>query len=165
MGAGITLAFVALRLWNGYGDPSPWTAQGEPIRTLLSFLNTTKYPPSLDFLAMTLGPALVALALLDRESGAVGRAFAAFGRVPLFFYVAHLALAHAAARLFFLVTRGEAYSPMQGAFSQQFPEWFHGMPLPGVYAAWVAVVVALFPLCAWYADVKRRSASPLLSYL
>ncbi len=137
--------------------------------TTLSFLNTQKYPPSLLFALMTLGPSIALLGLLDREPGRIGRALVVFGRVPLFYYVLHIALIHASSALMYKVLYGRAFSAMRDGFASFFggppiPEWY-GRPLWVVYLAWVLVVVALYPLCKWYAGVKQRSRSALLSYL
>src|SRR5262249_41706122 len=98
-GAVVTLAFILLRLWNHYGDPRPWQTQSSLLWTFLSFLNGTKYPASLLYLLMTLGPALLALAIFDRPLGPLGRRIVVFGRVPFFFYVLHIPLIHGSAVL------------------------------------------------------------------
>src|SRR4029077_17856871 len=97
LGLGLTAAFVALRALNVYGDPRSWSAQSGPVYTVLSFLDTTKYPPSLLYLLMTLGPSVTLLALVDGASGPVARFFTVFGRVPFFYYVLHIYLIHALA--------------------------------------------------------------------
>src|SRR5262249_57549406 len=94
LGAAITAAFVLLRVSNLYGDPTPWTVQDGWLATALSFINCEKYPPSLLYLAMTLGPALLLLAAVDSPRGGLARWLAIFGRVPFFYYVAHLFLIH-----------------------------------------------------------------------
>ncbi|MBI4887512.1 MAG: DUF1624 domain-containing protein [Acidobacteria bacterium] len=167
LGAAFTVLFVALRLSNLYGDPHPWSAQATPFWTLLSFVNTTKYPPSLLFLLMTLGPSLL-LAWLDGRGvrGGAGRALVMFGRVPLFFYLLQWPLAHAAAvgatRLAGKDTGYLFSSPP--AFPATAPP-DAGFPLGVVYVCWAAVIVVLFFVCRWFADVKRRNPSPLLRYL
>jgi uncharacterized membrane protein len=165
----VTAAFVGLRWANGYGDPEPWTVQGTGLMTLASFLNCEKYPPSLAYLLMTLGPALVLLGALDREPGRFGRVLVTIGRVPLFYYVAHLYLIHLSSRAFYALRYGEALSSFthrlrtfQGTAS--WPEWY-GQDLWMVYASWVVVVLVLYPACVRYADLKRRSRSPILRYL
>src|SRR5207249_4118594 len=85
LGLGLTLAFVVLRGLNGYGDSRPWSPQADGLHTVLAFLNPQKYPPSLQFLLMTLGPGIVFLAMADRLPRPVAVFLTTFGRVPLFF--------------------------------------------------------------------------------
>jgi uncharacterized membrane protein len=191
-----TLLFVVVRASNFYGDPSPWStrdafvaeqnaqkaaapaeqAQGprfqepgvtEPAFTILSFLNTTKYPPSFLFLLMTLGPALIVLSLTDRISGqAIWQKIAiVFGRVPPFFYILQWLSAH----LF-----GIGLSVLTGKDIGYFFETLgpdrtlppdHGFSLPVVYFAWIAGLVIIYPLCYWYGEYKRKNKHWLLSYL
>jgi len=162
LGAGlaVTGGFLILRATNLYGDPHPWTLEGEPLRTMLSFLDCEKYPPSLLYLMMTLGPAWCVLAWLDRPLGTWASRVAIYGRVPLFYYVLHLFLIHGLAIVLALPVLGAA------AVTRQYMP-FGGLawPLPGVYAMWIAVVLALYPACRWFAEVKRRNPSPWLSYL
>ncbi len=99
LGATLVAMFLGLRLINTYGDPVPWAPHSDYLRTLMSFLNVRKYPPSLDYLLATLGPALMLLACLENLRGWFAGVLQVFGRVPLFFYVLHLALAHLAAGL------------------------------------------------------------------
>lgn len=169
LGMMLTLTFVALRWTNVYGDPGAWAAQPEFMRTVLSFLNVNKYPPSLLFLLMTLGPALVVLALADRPAGPVGRFLITFGRVPLFFYVVHLYVIHTLAVGIVYAQTGES------------PEWLYSFPpghagldaagnpcgvnLPALYGLWIAVVAVLYWPCRWFAGVKRRRRDAWLSYL
>jgi len=180
LGLGATLLFVALRALDGYGDPTPMAehvASAEeagrhlPMLSVIAFLNTTKYPPSLLYLLMTLGPALLFLALCPDSPGRLGRALVQFGRVPLFFYAVHIYLIHLGSRLYYRVTHGEPASAMQTLFDLFFqqppkpvPEWF-GNGLGTVYVAWLVTVVALYPLCVWYGRLKARGRSRLWSYL
>ena len=129
---------------------------------LLSFLNTTKYPPSLLFLLMTLGPAIALLPLFERLRGPVARAVTVFGRVPLFFYVLHLALIHALA---LLVGTLAGFDPRSFLRVWMFlpDEWGYGLPV--VYLVWAGVVLALYPACRWFAGVKARRRDAWLSYL
>jgi uncharacterized membrane protein len=108
IGAAATLAFVVLRALNGYGDPSEWSAQKSTTFTLLSFLNTSKYPPSLIFLLMTLGPALLFIAWFDRREWKVSNPLIVFGRTPLFYFVLHFFAAHLAAVILSFVRYGSA---------------------------------------------------------
>ena len=164
LGGGITAAFVILRWLNIYGDPKPWTTHDSVILTIIDFLNCDKYPPSLLFLLMTLGPAIASIALFERLKGPVAQFFVVFGRVPLFFYVMHIFLIHALAVLAAYVTIGGPGSLVGSIKPLELPDGF-GFGLPVVYLVWIGVSVLLFPVCRWYAGVKRRSKSALLSYL
>ncbi len=161
-GAVLTVAFVALRALDAYGDPSQRLHEGGAALMVMSFLNLTKYPPSLLYLLMTLGPALVALAAFRRARGPVADVFITFGRVPFLFYVAHLYLIHALA-----VAAGMAQGFPASAIRTVFirlPEGY-GFGLPVVYALWIGVVAGLYPLCRRYAELKARSRAWWLSYL
>ena len=168
--AGFTLllAFVVLRLFNIYGDPSPWAPQATMGMTLVSFLNVTKYPPSLLFLLMTLGPALLILRALDGRNPPLLRPALVFGQVPLFYFTLHLPLIHLlAVALCYLQNRAVHWmfeSPDLSTYPFTPPPGW-GLSLPWIYLLWVTVVVMLYPVCAWFAGVKRRQASPWLSYL
>jgi uncharacterized membrane protein len=158
-GIALTAGFVVLRATNLYGDPHAWSAAGGPLRAVLSFLDCEKYPPSFLYLLMTLGPAACALAWLDRSLGPWGTRIAVYGRVPLFYYVLHIFLIHALAIALAWPALGAAavvHSFMGGGLA---------FPLPAVYALWVAVVIALYPACRWFGDVKRRSQAVWMSYL
>ncbi len=160
--AGLVLIalFVALRALNVYGDPRPWSAQPAASVTVLSFLNATKYPPSLAFLAMTMGAAMLILALLERRSLTSRHPFVVFGRVPFFFYVVHFWVAHLLAASFSWLRYGStarafvfAPVPSMGGPSRLFPPDF-GYSLAVTYLVWIAVVVLMYPLCRWFAGVK-----------
>jgi uncharacterized membrane protein len=162
-GVVLTAAFVIVRALDVYGDPNPWQLHpGGATATVIDFLNTTKYPPSLLFLLMTLGPAAVLCALADRWTGVVKDALVTFGRVPFAFYVAHVLLIHVIA-----VLLGVA----QGFDGRQFLTIFfffpkgYGVGLPGVYALWAVVIIALYPFCRWVAAVKARRRDWWLSYV
>ena len=163
LGAAAVVAFVLLRAGNLYGDPAPWRAQAGVGATILSFINCEKYPPSLLYLAMTIGPALLLLATVERARGPLAEWITTYGRVPFFYYVSHIFLIHALAVLF-AWTSGVATDWLFGPFPADKPNGY-GLTLPGVYAVWLVVVVALYPLCKWFADVKRRRSDWWLSYL
>jgi uncharacterized membrane protein len=168
-GAALTAAFVLLRATNLYGDPSAWSPQPSALFTVFSFLNTTKYPPSLLFLLMTLGPALLALAWFEsaRVPARPGaRALTLVGRVPLFYYLLQWPLAHGTAVLLSAVAGkdiGYLFQGIPGFYTNAPPD--AGFPLWVVYVCWAGVVGVLFLLCRWYADVKRRHPASLLRYL
>ncbi len=145
-GIAAVMLFVALRFMNGYGNPVPWRAQATAGLTAASFLNLLKYPPSLQFLLMTLGPALIALAGAEQARGPIARLLAVYGRVPLFFYVAHIFVVHAVAVLIAFAQSGEWRRIQAVKHPDQIPPWF-GLSLPGVYLAWLVVVVVLYLPC------------------
>ena len=149
-------AFIVLRAYNGYGDPEPWFRQETQLFTALSFLNTTKYPPSLLFLLMTLGPMLVLLSALDRTQdmrGAIGHLFTVFGRVSLFFYLLHLYVIHGLVIVFVFAMHRDI-APFLTFFSS-FPSWW-GFSLPIVYLVWIGVLLLLYSVCRWFVEVKSR---------
>jgi|CXWL01.1.fsa_nt_gi uncharacterized membrane protein len=158
-GIGASVAFIALRAINGYGNPMPWTTQRSVALSVASFLNVEKYPPSLDYLLMTLGPMLVVLALLERAKGTVARWVTVFGRVPMLYYFLHLYLIHALAVVVVLATNAFTDTPANG-----LSEW-GGVSLPGVYLVWALVMVLLYLPCRWFAEVKARRRDWWLSYL
>jgi uncharacterized membrane protein len=154
-GAAALAFFLALRASNLYGDPQPWTVQADPLFTLFSFLNVTKYPPSLLYLLVTLGAAALALPALARLGGAAGRVLTIFGRTPLLFYVLHLYLGMAGA-LALAMLRGFSLQDIGRFVQTGSPPADFGVGLAGAYAAFVVVVAALYPVCRWFAGVKRR---------
>jgi uncharacterized membrane protein len=164
LGGALTVGFVLIRLVNAYGDPSPWSVQKDAVTTLLSFLNTTKYPPSLDYLLMTLGPAILSLVAFERWSGPVAQFFSVFGRVPLFYYLAHIVLAHLLAGLTAMAL-GFGTAVLFGAiFFAPVDGWGFGLGV--VYLMWFVVILLLYFPCRWYADLKaRRRDLVMLSYL
>ncbi len=143
LGLGACALFVLLRLSNRYGDPQPWSSHSSALFTLFSFVNCEKYPPSLDYLLMTLGPALVLLSFLPDTARGILKPFVVFGRVPLFYYLLHIPLIHLLAQ-------------MAGRNS-------HGLPV--VYGVWILVVALLYWPCLKWMELKRRNKSAWLSYL
>jgi uncharacterized membrane protein len=163
IGVGLVIAFILVRALNVYGDPNAWEPDPSSITaSVMSFLGTTKYPPSLLFLLMTLGPAAILCAFADRFRGPVSDALVTLGRAPLAFYISHLYLIHALA-----IALGVA----QGFAAEQFlthyrffPQGF-GVGLSAVYAIWIVVVIVLYPFCRWIAAVKARRQDWWLSYV
>jgi uncharacterized membrane protein len=169
LGLGLTAAFIVLRLLNVYGDPNPWAGQRTALFTLLSFLNTTKYPPSLLFLLMTLGPSIAFLGWFDRARPGERNPLLVFGRVPLFYFVLHLPVIHAVAIGLtwlrygvqpFLLTP----PPTLGTARELFPPDY-GWSLGFTYVVWIAVVVALYPVCLWFSRLKQRRREWWVRYL
>ena len=171
-----TWLFIFIRALDVYGEPVHWSRRNNVIFTILSFINTTKYPPSLDFLLMTLGPAMIALALFesgrkvlpsDEVSGPFIRTFfVTFGRVPLFYYVLQWVTAHIIAILLHAAFR----KPVHWLFQTPI-DWFQNPPhgngfnLFVVYVSWITGVLLLYPLCKWFAGLKARRRDWWLSYL
>jgi uncharacterized membrane protein len=167
----LTVAFVAVRALNIYGDPALWSVQRSGLFTVLSFLNCTKYPGSLDFLLMTLGPSLLLLAYLDGRSFKTANPLIVFGRVPLFYFILHFFAIHAVAVLMAWLRYGSrAFAfvfnpvPSMGGPRQFYPLDF-GYSLWVVYGVWAVTVVALYPLCRWFAKIKAVQRVWWLNYL
>ncbi len=166
-GLGASAAFVILRAINIYGDPQRWSTQRSTAHTVLSFLNTTKYPPSLLYLLMTLGPALLFLWAVDGGTPRWLRPALVFGKVPMFYYLLHVPLIHLIAVAVCYGRYGQAHWMFESPDLDNFPMtrppgW--GYSLPVIYLVWIAVVLALYPLCRWFAGLKQRRSDAWLSY-
>ena len=167
-GIAMIIAFLVLRGINVYGDPARWAVQSATGMTLLSFLNTTKYPPSLLFLLMTLGPVFLLLRALDTGAPSFLKPALVFGRVPMFYFMFHFFLIHLLAVTVCYAQNGSAHWMFQSPDLASYPftpppNW--GFPLPIVYAVWVSVVLISYPLCRWFAGLKQRRRDLWLSYL
>ena len=181
IGLGLTVAFVLLRLTNLYGNPpvglggvsqGPWHIQPTIEKTVILFFDVEKYPPSLQFLLMTLGPSLLLLAWLDKKldqkdgrqriSPALSPLLT-FGRVPMFFYILHLYLIHSLAVLVAVLSHQPVGWLLNGGFFGAPDGW--GYNLPFVYLMWITVVVILYFPCRWYEEVKQRRKDWWLSYI
>jgi len=168
LGVALSLAFLVIRGIDAYGDPSHWTRQKTAVFTVLSFLNTTKYPPSLLFLLMTLGPAMIFLWFVDRGAPRLLRPALVVGKVPLFYYLLHFPLIHLLAVVTCYVRYGSAHWMFESPDLAHYPfsappGW--GYSLPVVYMVWAFVVVSMYPLCRWFAELKQRRSDAWLSYL
>lgn len=153
-GVAVVLLFMVLRYTQVYGDPAPWSPQKNRLFTLLSFLNTTKYPPSLLYLSMTLGPALMALALLEGAGSRVAEVVRLYGRVPFFYYVCHIFLIHAVTLVCFYLSGFGADQIRDPASIFLFRPAHFGYSLGAVYMVWAAVVAALYLPVRWYNRYK-----------
>lgn len=166
IGLGATALFVLLRGLNVYGDPEGWSATSR-MPAPLSFLNTTKYPASLLFLLMTLGPTIALMPAADRARGAVARWITVFGRVPFFYYILHIPLIHALALVVAVVRFG---APSPWLFSNHPmgnppPPDGYAWSLPLLYLVWAVAVVLLYFACRWFADLKARRRDWWLRYI
>ncbi len=173
IGLGAMVLFLVLRGFNLYGDPRPWQAgaanpNGPPaMPALLSFLNTTKYPASLLFLLMTLGPPIALIPFLERARGILARWITVFGRVPFFFYLLHIPLIHGLALIVSGIRHGSidpwlfTNHPMANPPPPEGYTWSLGL----LYAVWAVAIVLLYVACRWYADLKSRRTDRWLRYL
>lgn len=161
-----TALFFMLRGLNGYGDPAPWAMQKETWRTVLSFFNVTKYPPSLLFTLMTQGPLLLLLAYADQIENRFTRFLSIYGKVPFFYYILHFYLIHTVSAL---VVLGSGYTWLEATDPKlffQFRPFDFGYSLPYVYLIWLAVVILLYMPCRWFGTYKtQRKKKWWLSYL
>jgi len=164
LGLAAIALFLLLRGANLYGDPHPWGVQTNCVMTALSMLNVTKYPPSLLYALVTLGPIFLLLPAMELFGGFVGEVLATYGRVPLFIYLLHLYVARAAAIVLWLV-EGFDFHQLRGFGIKVAPPEGLGLSLAGTYAAWILIMAALYPACRWYAGVKQRRRDWWLSYL
>ncbi len=165
---GLPCAFVVLRFINVYGDPGSWSVQPTASRTLLAFLDVNKYPPSLLFLLMTLGFTMFGLYAFDAGVPRWLTPALTFGRVPLFYFIVHLPFIHLLVLAIGYARYGSVHwfvtSPSLDKYPFEMPPGW-GYSLPFVYATWALIVIALYPLCAWFARMKSRNRSAWLSYL
>jgi len=165
-GFAVTGLFIVLRLINDYGDPKPWTAQKDMVYTFLSFLNVNKYPPSLMYACMTLGPAMIFLALLERVQNRFTDIMNVFGRVPFLYYLAHVYIIHLLCVLLFYA-EGHTFEDnfkLEIAFGFRPKENF-GFSLGIVYLIWILVVVLCWFPTKWYEKYKRTHKKWWLSYI
>ena len=164
-GISLVILFIALRTINAYGDPAPWSVQRNSVVSLLSFMNVSKYPPSLIFCCMTIGPALLLLALIEPFQNRITHFFTVYGSVPLFYFILHFLLIHIICVVLFFAS-GHS---MQQAFGPDSPFGFRpaafGYSLPIVYLLWIFVVVCMYPLCKKYKRYKSTHQQWWLSYL
>lgn len=163
----LTLAFLLLRAADVYGDPNGWQSQSEGLMaTAMDFLNTTKYPPSLQFLLMTIGPAAVLCSYADRITrgpwSSLKDVLVVFGRAPFAFYVSHFYLLHVLA---IVVGVMQGFPAAELCNHHSFFPDDYGLPLSAVYGMWGLVLLMLYPLCRWVVGVKQRRRDWWLSYL
>jgi uncharacterized membrane protein len=169
IGTGIVLLFIILRFTNWYGDPLPWTSQPRgTVYTFLSFLNLNKYPPSLLFLCMTIGPGILFLAFIEKVQNGFTKIMNVYGRVPMLYYILHFYLIHIICVIVFYAQGfGTKDIWPTGGLPFLFRPNGLGFGLPGVYAIWILVVVILYPICKKYDQYKTAHAKKKwwLSYL
>jgi uncharacterized membrane protein len=168
LGFGIILFFVALRATNLYGNPEHWSTQKNSLFTFLSFIDTHKYPPSLLFMCMTIGPAILFLAWFGDIKSGFSKIITVYGRVPFFYFVIHFFLIHLLTMILFLAREHSFAEGMklQPGIVPQFIIPGEGYSLPVVYLIWLCVVASLYPVCKWFSDYKMKHREKWwLSYL
>jgi uncharacterized membrane protein len=167
LGLSVITFFIVLRWTNIYGDPFKWSQQRNLMFSIFAFIRTQKYPPSLLFMCMTIGPALLFLSLFESARNRLTRIITVYGRVPFFYYLIHFYVIHTVCMLLFL-SRGHKLAEGLNA-PKGFPVNFiipgEGYSLTTVYLIWLALVIALYPLCKWYSNYKATHKAWWLSYL
>ena len=167
MGISVIVLFIIVRFTNAYGDSATWSTQKTPFLTVLSFIKTSKYPPSLLYIMMTIGPALLFLAFSERPLGKIGKVVSVYGRVPFFYYVLHIYLIHILAMVaaeFFHNDWSDMIVTLWVNFDPQLRGY--GFDLWLTYVLWIVIVAGLYPLCRWYDNYKRNNPQKKwLSYI
>ncbi|HEY5826714.1 MAG TPA: heparan-alpha-glucosaminide N-acetyltransferase domain-containing protein [Cyclobacteriaceae bacterium] len=166
----VGLSFIALFIvFRGvnFGDVALWKSQSTPVFTLLSFLNVSKRPPSIDFILLTVGMIFILLSILERTKSNLLKPFHVFGRVPLFYFLLHFLIIHASALVLFMYTTGKSFAEIDLHFSKSFGgiTTEGGISLAGVYLSWIIIVLMLYPICKWYDHYKSTHKHWWLSYL
>lgn len=168
LGIALILFFIVVRFINIYGDPVAWSTQKNSLYGFLSFMKVNKYPPSLLFMCITIGPAFLLLAFMEKIKNRFTNIMIVFGRTAFFYYIIHLYLIHLLGAVVFFA-KGNS---MQQAIDsmQNLPFLFlipgQGFGLAIVYGVWAAIIIALYPLCKWYDKYKTSHKEKWwLSYL
>jgi uncharacterized membrane protein len=165
-GVGLLLLFAVVRYTNLYGDPDPWSVQRNGLYTFLSFINVHKYPPSLLYMCITIGPALLFLAASENIHSRLASIITVYGRVPFLYYILHFFILHLLTMLAFF-SRGHSFA--EGMAGNGIPLKFvvpgEGYSLWVVYLIWISVVIALYPVCKWFSNYKKNHRDWWLSYL
>lgn len=167
LGISAIAVFFILRAGNFYGDSAVWSSQRNALFTVLSFFNVTKYPPSLLYLCITLGPSLLFLAIAERPPGPWGNRITVFGRVPMFYYLAHILFIKIVASVAALLTGYPQMVVLNNGVNATAELKGYGFNLAIVYQLWISLVVLLYPICKWFDSYKRANQlmQPWLSYL
>jgi uncharacterized membrane protein len=153
----ITIAlFILIRALNFYGDPSPWSMQKSGSFTFLSFINTTKYPPSLLFVLMTLGISVLILSFIDGIQNKLMNIISTYGKAPLFYWLLHWYVVHFIAIIIFTSQGFHLHDLQFNGFGMGRPEKGGGLDLPGLYLLWISVVIILYPVCKWFGTYKEK---------
>jgi len=162
----VIFLFIAIRYINIYGDPSKWNIQKSSWYTFLSFINVSKYPPSLLFTLLFLGIMLLILFLSEKIKNGLSEVLSVYGRVPLFYFIIHLYLIHSLMLVMLYIQGFGTDEMLFGAFKNGRPETGGGVGLALVYAIWISIVALLYPVCKWYGNYKTiHPEKKLLRYI
>jgi uncharacterized membrane protein len=160
------ILFTVIRFINIYGDPSRWSAQKSSLFTFLSFINTTKYPPSLLFILLFLGIMFIVLFISEKINNRFTEILSVYGRVPLFYFVIHLFIIHSLMFAMLFIQGFDSSNLQFGIFNNGRPKTGGGVGLISIYLIWLGVVVLMYPVCKWYGRYKSEHAgNNLLRYL
>lgn len=159
------VVFILIRYLNVYGDPVKWSTQNTAFHTFLSFINTTKYPPSLMYACMTIGPALILLSFIEGAQNKLASFFITFGRVPFFYYIIHFFLIHTLCLVAFYLSGYNNSQVADPASPFYFRPATFGFNLISVYGIWLLIIIIMYPLCKWYGNYKLSNRKWWLSYL
>jgi uncharacterized membrane protein len=165
-GLSILALFILIRFSNIYGDPAPWVKQKSALFTSLSFINTTKYPPSLLFTLMVLGITFLLLFISEKVKNKFTELLSVYGKVPLFYFIFHLYIIHSLMFLMLFLQGFKGKDLLFGVFNNGRPKTGGGVILPVIYLIWLAVVILLYPVCKWYGTYKlKHKENKILRYL
>jgi uncharacterized membrane protein len=165
LGFALIAFFIAVRMTNIYGDPKPWSQQKDALYTFFSFINVTKYPVSLLYLCITLGPALIVLALIEKLQNKFTDILIVYGRVPFLYYIMHFYLLHIIAVIIFFATGHGTNEIVDPTLPFLFRPLHYGYGLWVVYGVWLFVVVVLYWPCKWFNQYKATHYQWWLSYV
>ena len=165
MGTAMIALFVVLRLINGYGDPIHWTKQSNTVQSFLSFMNVHKYPPSIMYACITLGPGLIFLSISENWTGKLSSIITVYGSVPFFYYILHIYLNHLFEVIAFFLSGYGAKDIITPNFPFLFRPPQFGFNLWIVYGLWILLIVVLYPLCKWYSRYKQTHTQWWLKYI
>ncbi len=163
LGLGMIGAFILLRVINVYGNPEPWASQPTALYTFMDFFNTQKYPPSLQFILMTLGPSMLLLIWFEKSRHQIFEWLRIFGRVPFFFYIIHFSVIHLSSMAYFRIVHGQWFDLTNTRFDN-WPDFYQPSVLR-MYVAWLLIVVGLYFLCRWYNHYKSTHRYWWLKYI
>ncbi|HEK20590.1 MAG TPA: DUF1624 domain-containing protein [Bacteroidetes bacterium] len=163
--ASLFVLFVVLRVLNGYGDPAPWSVQRSPIFTVISFLNISKYPPSLMYCCLTLSVGLMVLAVTENVSGKLAEFFKTYGSVPFFYYVLHFYLIRIITVIVFFLQGFKTSQIITPNDPFLFTPPHMGFSLRVAYLFWLGVILILYYPCRWFSKYKKTHRQWWLSYL